>query len=408
MDTIVAVERKSKDFVAFCLAFLLSAFGYEFLFFIMTIRVYGLTNKAMQVGIFAALTFFPKIFSPYYYVVVDRFDPRNVLAFDALAIFALTIAIGSMNDIVAIYVLWTILSVFVMCLSNARTVLMTQVFSRGDIVRGNSLVLSFLNVARLLTPLAAGFLSRFLVFKTIVLISSLIYLGCGVASMLLESRRREGGNHRCVGKAMAQVREGFRFIWSAKSIRAMAEIGIVWRLFLGMQAGILVVYVMKNLRGSSASYGIAMAVVALGSLVGSVAGPYAIRRFRLGSIALTGLALNFLAFVLLATIGDFHFAVVVLGVAYLVIYVALVALHTLRDRGTDPAVRGKVYGSITSILTPPAMISMILGGILADRFGVAAVFGAFGACALIGLAVIELDYRQDEGALLGNGRARKE
>ena len=64
LDTIVAVERKSKDFVAFCLAFLLSAFGYEFLFFIMTIRVYGLTNKAMQVGIFAALTFFPKIFSP--------------------------------------------------------------------------------------------------------------------------------------------------------------------------------------------------------------------------------------------------------------------------------------------------------------------------------------------------------
>ena len=73
-----------------------------------------------------------------------------------------------------------------------------------------------------------------------------------------------------------------------------------------------------------------------------------------------------------------------------------------------PPFEGKVYGSITSILTPPAMISMILGGILADRFGVAAVFGAFGACALIGLAVIELDYRQDEGALLGNGRARKE
>ena len=193
MDTIVAVERKSKDFVAFCLAFLLSAFGYEFLFFIMTIRVYGLTNKAMQVGIFAALTFFPKIFSLYYYVVVDRFDPRNVLAFDALAIFALTIAIGSMNDIVAIYVLWTILSVFVMCLSNARTVLMTQVFSRGDIVRGNSLVLSFLNVARLLTPLAAGFLSRFLVFKTIVLISSLIYLGCGVASMLLNPGGERAG-----------------------------------------------------------------------------------------------------------------------------------------------------------------------------------------------------------------------
>ena len=136
----------------------------------------------------------------------------------------------------------------------------------------------------------------------------------------------------------------------------------MWRLFLGIQAGILVVYVMKNLRGSSPWYGIAMAVVALGSLVGSVAGPYAIRRFRLGSIALTGLALNFLAFVLLATIGDFHFAVVVLGVAYLVIYVALVALHTFRDRGTDPAVRGKVYGSITSILTPPAMISMILEG----------------------------------------------
>jgi hypothetical protein len=64
LDTIVAAERKSKDLVAFCFAFLLSAFGYEFLFFIMTIRIYSLTHKAMQVGIFAALTFFPKLFSP--------------------------------------------------------------------------------------------------------------------------------------------------------------------------------------------------------------------------------------------------------------------------------------------------------------------------------------------------------
>jgi len=295
-----------------------------------------------------------------------------------------------------------------MCLSNARTVLMTQVFSRGDIVRGNSLVLSFLNAARLITPLAAGVLSRFLVFKAIVMISSFIYLGCGIASMLLESRGRDGDNHRSVGKAMAQVVEGFRFIWKAKPIRAMAGIGFVWRLFLGMQSSILVVYVMKNLHGTSASYGIMMAVVALGSLVGSVASPYVIRRFRLGSIALIGLALHFLAFVLLATIGVFDYAVVVLGIAYIVFYAAIVALHTLRDRGTYPTVRGKVYGSITSILTPPAMLSMILGGILADRFGVATVFGVFGVCALIGLVVIELNYLRVEGVLLGNEQARKE
>ncbi len=49
----------SKTNIAtFFSAYILSAFGYEFVFFLMTIYVYDKTHSALNVGVFAALCFF--------------------------------------------------------------------------------------------------------------------------------------------------------------------------------------------------------------------------------------------------------------------------------------------------------------------------------------------------------------
>src|SRR5512139_273453 len=66
-----------RDVVVFCLMLLLSAFGYEFLFLVLTVHVYDLTREAFSVGVFAAITFLPKVFSPVYGVLVDRFDRKT-------------------------------------------------------------------------------------------------------------------------------------------------------------------------------------------------------------------------------------------------------------------------------------------------------------------------------------------
>ena len=64
-------KRESRNVVIFALAYLLSAFGYEFMVFVMTVHIYVLTGSAMNVGLFTALTSLPRLFFPYYGSLAD-------------------------------------------------------------------------------------------------------------------------------------------------------------------------------------------------------------------------------------------------------------------------------------------------------------------------------------------------
>jgi MFS family permease len=56
-----------------------------------------------------------------------------------------------------IYAVWFITSVFLTFIINVRSALMAELVSREQYTNGNALVLSLLNVAKLLGPLLGGF-----------------------------------------------------------------------------------------------------------------------------------------------------------------------------------------------------------------------------------------------------------
>ncbi|HWR31111.1 MAG TPA: hypothetical protein VN631_14890 [Negativicutes bacterium] len=67
-----------------------------------------------------------------------------------------------------------------------------------------------------------------------------------------------------------------------------------------------------------------------------------------------------------------------------------VGLHSLRDKATQADMRGRVYGSVSAILTPPAIVSMLAGGYLANVFGVENVFVGAGTLALTSFYLLYL------------------
>ena len=76
--------RGFRERSAFGTAFFLSAFGYEVLFFCMTLRVYDISRKAIEVGVFTAITLLPKLISPACGVLVDRLGARRTLIWAGL------------------------------------------------------------------------------------------------------------------------------------------------------------------------------------------------------------------------------------------------------------------------------------------------------------------------------------
>lgn len=357
------------NMIRFFSAFILSAFGYEFIFFVMTLYVYDISQNAFKVGVFAALTLAPRLFASFYGIAIDRYARAKVLSVVSGIIGPLMIAMVFMPNLNAIYLLWTLIAIFLTCISNARTALMTELMAHDGFLQGNSLVLALLNLAKVGAPLIAGIASSLYRIETLFYLTGGLYLAVmGLAGQI----RLPAADTSIVRRKniIVDLKEGLTYMRRNPDVRFLLSVSVLWRLFIGLQISLFVVYVKAFLGGGDAEYGLFMTVIGAGSILGSLVGPWVVKRLSYSTLVFWGLLLHYACFTALGLLHDFRLALSVAFLGYVIFYVTLVGLHSLRDKATRVDMRGRVYGSVTAVLTPPAIFSMLGGGYLADLFGV--------------------------------------
>lgn len=393
-------KRNTNNFI---IAYLMSAFGYEFIFFVMTIYVYELSKSAFTVGIFAALTFLPRLFASTYGVAIDRYNRARVLSVAAGVTGALIIMLPLQAATNWIYIMWVLIATFLNVIINVRTALMSEIITQDSYLRGNSIVLTLLNFAKVCAPLLAGIASVKLgihnlfyliaaVFFTVVLVAAKIKTQTPVPRDANQSLK-------------AKLKEGLIYLIQQPDLRYLLTVSVLWRLLLGLQVSLFVVYAKAYLGGGDAEYGMLMTSIGIGSILGSMAGPWLVKELGYQRMTVWGPSIHYASFVVLGLLHDYHAALVVAFFSYVVFYATLVSLHSIRDKATRSDIRGRVNGSVTAILTPPAIISMLAGGYLANTFGVEKVFIGTGVLAVISfwqLSMMKGLYTQtDERSLIG-------
>lgn len=137
-------QTSKTNIATFFSAYILSAFGYEFVFFLMTIYVYDKTHSALNVGVFAALTFIPRLFAPFYGVAVDRYGRTAVLGAAAAATALLIAPMGYSPGLVWIYAMWLLISIMLTVIMTARTALMTEIMAGAGLAALATLYLLYL------------------------------------------------------------------------------------------------------------------------------------------------------------------------------------------------------------------------------------------------------------------------
>ena len=384
--------------IYFCIMFLLSAFGYEFLFFIMTVHVYDITESPLNVGVFTAITIFPKILSPFYGVIVDRYNRDKVFSLMAGVMGGVIIILGFLQNLYLIYVTWFIVSIFLMFIINVRTALMTEILPQNNYMWGNSLVLVFLNIAKLLAPLSGGVVMLFYGKQALILFTSIVYFVSMILALFLSLPERP---ERTTIKLTSffgifiHVKEGISYIWDNHHLKKLSLIAFLWRLFLGLQLSIFIVYIQSFLGKGEALYGLFMTIIGIGSLIGSFCGPWIVKKVNVHTVMAMGLLFHYATFASLGFINNYYFASIIAFISFLVFYLTLVSLHSIRDRFTESLFRGRVYGSVSAFLTPPAIISMILGGYMAEFYGAGKVIIVAGALATVSFVFVLLFYAQN-------------
>lgn len=366
-------------------AVLLSAFGYEFVFFVMTVHVYELSGSASSVAMFTTLTFAPRLSSSLLGGIADRFGRSRCLALAATALVPLLILLSRTSEMTEIYAIWFAASVFLTLIVNARSALQAEIVGHQHYAASNALSLVLLNGAKLAAPLLAGYASMHVDSTRLLHFASLVYLLTAIAATWIRAPGHAAhGDRGFIRNAVS----GLRFMREHPVFGRLAAIAFFWRLFLGLQLSLLVVYVKDALHGSNAQYGVFAALIGVGSLAGSCLGPIVARKVKAVPLIRYGLSAHYAAFVLLGLCTHFAAALAIVFVAYLVFYATLVGLHAMRDRITHAQIRSSAYGTVTAILTPAAIASMLVGGQLAKRFGAPLVLALAGLLALASLHLI--------------------
>jgi hypothetical protein len=384
-----------KDKGAFGAAFFLSNFGYEVLFFAMTVRVYDISHRAINVGALVAITLLPKLMSPAYGLFVDRVGARRSLAAASVATAALAVCLSAIGRIEALYALWALLSTLFMVSSNARTVLMTRL-AGGGYVGVNAIAFSLMSAARLAAPFGAALLSRSIGAGKLMLLASCVYCLCAAAALAVSPSKGDGGGAESGARdgeerragIFAQLGEGFSRIRASRELKTLVLVSSIRNFFVGFAPGLLIVVVSSSLGRSSADYGIAAAASALGALAGSLAGPFVAKTLKPGAVACLGLGIHFASFAALGLVSSFPLAVAILVAGGFALYAAAIVLHSRRDAATELGTRGRVYGANTTIQTVPSLLSLVAASLLADRFGIGPVFLGGGLAALAALATV--------------------
>lgn len=348
-------------------------------------HIYDLSKNALNVGIFTALTFIPRLFSSLMGGLADKLGKRKCLMFSAVMISILLLLMSYTADIRLIYTVWFIASIFLTFIVNVRGALMAEIVSQEKYTSGNAMVLSLLNAAKLLGPLLGGFIVSLYHTKPLIYFTCIVYLLVAVFSACISVTGKTAESR---ASFFDNAKRGFRFMFENRVFGLLASIAFFWRLFLGMQLSLFVIYIKSYLAGTSEQYGVFITVMGIGSIAGSLLGPYAAKRVDSMRLIAAGLGLHYASFAALGLCRNYYWTLVIIFASYMVFYMTLVGMHSVRDRITQFEIRSSAYGTVTAVLTPAAIISMLAGGYLSNRFGSAAVLSGAGLLALISLFII--------------------
>jgi predicted MFS family arabinose efflux permease len=372
----------------FYLVFVLSAFGYEFIFFVMTVWIYVLTGSPLNLGVFSALTFAPRFFSQYYGSIIDRYPRNTVFAIAAVIVAILILPLGYTRSMPVIYVVWFTLVIFFVVIQASRTTILTEVVKSGVYVRANSIILISLNAAKLLAPLIGGLIVSRWDIRPVLYFSSAIYLFAAVLARFIIVAAPQRTGARATMTVTRHILEGVRYLGRSPHLRYLTYLVGSWRLFLGLQTSLFVVYVVSYLGQRMEQYGYFMACAGVGSIAGSLLGGLIARRADKTRLTRLGLSFHYAIFAVLGFVPNFELALGAVFLSFLFFYLAVVAIHSIRDEATSAEMRGRVMGSVIAVIAPSSILSFLIGGYFAEIYGVERVFTTAGILALVSANII--------------------
>lgn len=331
--------------------------------------------------------------------VVDRFNRQRVMVFSdvARAVLTVTIPFLAFNFLpgvfVAVFLVATLSTVF----NPAKQALIPNLVPSNLLVKANSLITSSERTMELLGYSIAGLIAATVSWVPLFLIDAGTYLFSAVSLLgVPDVFRSVADRHLRIGH---DVVAGMRFILRSPTLRSTMTLTTMAALFMGLTFPTLVVLAYGPLKAGAFGYGFLEAVIGAGAIVGALAAPQLMNRYKAGGLILAGVAGFGLSYALTGLLQNYAAAVIFLFACGAASTVYLVPLISVTQREAPDYIRGRVMSSRFLLAQAGLLGGIAIAGPLTDRVGSPLVFFAAGIL-LICAAAVGSVFRNLRGATL--------
>lgn len=368
---------KIRDYRFLWTAQIASDFGDNLTFLSLMFLVQRLTGSTVALATLMIVITIPSlVFSVVSGVYVDRFDRKKMMIISDLlrAILVLGFLFVRTEELLPLLYGVAFLQASIATLFNpARSALLPRIVGEEKLLAANSVSQTSRIVFNVLGTTAAGILAATTsTFAVAFVVDSLtFFVSAALISRIRTSGRPEEASER---KAWEDMKEGFRVMVASRPLRGVLIAAGVAMLGLGATNVLLVPFLVEDLMVSEAYFGLVevsqvVAMVIAGSVVALLAAKIRPAALVSGGLLGVGVAIGAMAFP-----NHLWQVLVVLFFAGLAITPTQAGVSTLTQTLIPDAMRGRVGGALSALVSGATVFSMGFAGVAAAAMGVRNVF----------------------------------
>lgn len=379
-----------------------SRWGDTFNSIALVILVYRLTGSGVRVAATVAFEVIPVVLLGFVAgAIVDRYSRRRVMIVADLGRAGVALALVAFHEQLAVvYAAAFLLSAFSVFFNPAAASVLPTVVPEEEIVGANSAIWSAAVISQIALAPLAGAVVAFAGPGLAFAINAATFL---ISAAFLHGLPNPGREPAPATKHLADVAEGLRTIHASRFLATLAGVQGLAALSAGATSALLVVLAEEHLDIGASQFGFLIAAIG----VGAGFGPLVLHRilddarrpaFLYGPYLLRGLV-----DIVLAVSRSFGVALGALAIYGVGTSTGNVTYNSVLQTTVPDRLRGRVFAFYDVTWQTGRLASIAIGGVLADTFGVAAVYWIGGllllAAGTLGLTICRAPEQHSVGVV---------
>jgi MFS family permease len=352
------------------------------LFAVISVVTYRMQGTPQQVtGVQIAYMLPLAILGPLSGVFVDRWPVKPTLIASDLIRAALVLLLFVATSMTHVYLVLGALSCVSSFFAPAQSVTIRSHVPVNGLISANALMQMAMMGTRVVGPAAAGALvSAFgahicyaIDFVTFLLSAAFISSVAILRPPAPAGAQRDSANSR-VHAIVRDMGDGMRFIFHHAAMSFVVMAMAAGMFVIGCFGPLIAIYVRESLHAGSGVFGIVSAMVGLGMMLGMPVVRRLSGRLANTTLVLAGLAGVGLGALLLGALPWAPMSMLACFTLGFTFAGVIVPAQTLMQSETPAALMGRISSTTMSVVLFAQLVGLVLSAVLADLFGVRAVF----------------------------------